>query len=57
MADRVFGKRWFKIAAGIVGLIVIAAVAAPFVADRLVKQNLGERGASWASVARSGLEW
>ena len=57
MADRVFGKLWFKIAAGIVGLIVIAAVAAPFAVDALVKQNLSERGASWASVARSGLEW
>jgi hypothetical protein len=57
MFDSVFQKLWFKVAASVVGVLILVAIASPFIAEIIVLRMIEARGGAWTAVERDGYSW
>ena len=50
-------KPWFKYLAGALVLLIVLAIATPFVLDAVVRAQLEAHGVAWKKIQRDGFEW
>lgn len=50
-------KPWFKYLAGGLAVLLVLVIAAPFVADVIVRQQFAAHDVAWKKISRDGFEW
>ena len=50
-------KPWFKYLSAALAVLVVLAIASPFVADVVVRQQLESHGVTWTKMTRDGFQW
>jgi hypothetical protein len=53
----VFRKPWFKYSSAALTVLVVLAIASPFLVDVVVRQQLEGLGMTWAKMKREGFQW